>query len=441
MSPGSDIQIEVNKAIAAGGGVICLSAGTWTLSSTLKLGSNITLTGAGQATTIQGPSTVYNWELIGLTTPTALQNVTVSNIVIDGRVPASAAFDVNNGYWGALGIYFFASSKTGKNLTISGVEIHHTSEALHAKGFDGVTVADCYFHDNGVMLLPSLGNHNFYLYWDSNVTVSNVRSNNSWAGDGLHLRDITGTATIKDSTFVGNYRLGIHTQLDSNPTTNTVATNNDISYNGSNVIYLSTYDGRNMNGLDVETVTGTVAGNTTVGNLGQGIVSRYGTGAISGNIATGNGINPQIYSYGLTVGSNLAAGPFADGTYKLVLADGSALSGLGTTSGSSTAALTYTAASSQKWVFTNLGNSEYSIKNAASGLALTASGASSGSSVVVANSAGADNQVWRSVPAVSGSYRLCAKSAPGVCLNASGSTANMTSYASSSAEQWRVLAP
>ena len=440
--PGGDIQAGINQAIAAGGGVVCLSAGTWTLTSTLTVGSNITLTGSGPGTLIQGPSTVYNWPLISVPTSATPQNVMVSDMVIDGQVPNSVAFDPNNGYANSLGLYFYDSNGPGKNLTISGIEVRNTSEALHAKGFDGVRVSNCYFHDNGVMLSATLGNHNFYLLRDSNVTISNVRVVGSWTGAGLHLRDMTGTTTIKDSTFVGNYRRGIHVQLSGNTTTDIVANNNDISYNGSDVAYLPTYNSLNTNGLDMETITGSVSGNAVVGNSGHGIVSRNGTGLIEGNIATGNTLNSQIDTYsGLTIGSNLAQGPFADGTYRVVLGTGEALSELGSIDRSSTASQAYAAAPFQRWIFKNLGNDEYSIKNVASGLTLAASDSSNDSSIVVATATGADSQIWRAIPAGSNLYRLCPKSAPGICLNGGGSTASMTSYGSFSTEQWKILAP
>lgn len=446
VQPGEDIQAAVERVVALGGGVVCLPAGTWTLTSTLTLGSNITLRGAGSKTLIQGPSTVYDWPLINVTTPAALSNVTVSDMTIDGRIPRSAAFDPNSGYQDSMGIFFFASSRTGSNLAISGVEVRNTSEALHAKGFDGVTVSNCYFHDNGIMLSPTLGNHNFYLYWDTNVTISNVRSIGSWAGDGLHLRDITGTTTVKDSTFVGNYRLGIHAQLSGNTTTNTVIANNDISYNGSEVVVLSSYDGRNMNGLDLETVTGSVTANVAVGNTGCGLLSRDGTGNMSGNIALGNRANPQIDSYaGLILDNNSTLGAFSDGAFTLRSRQSGLVLAGGGPDGAAIVQTAPTGVATQKWNLVSIGNDEYTLTNAASQLVLSASGdtSTSGAAVVTTSAAARDDQAWRVIPASPGYYRLCVKSAPGICLDGTelaidGSAASVTPYGSSGHEQWQL---
>ncbi|WP_211462728.1 right-handed parallel beta-helix repeat-containing protein [Collimonas silvisoli] len=140
VSPGQDIQSKVDQVVSSGGGKVTLAAGTWTLTKTLALGNNLILKGQGASILIQGPDTVYNWPLINVTTADAMHDITVDSLVVDGRIPRGVVFDPNNGYHDSLGIFFFATNKTGSRITISNVEVCNTSEGLHVKGVDGLTV-------------------------------------------------------------------------------------------------------------------------------------------------------------------------------------------------------------------------------------------------------------------------------------------------------------
>ncbi|MGF6701993.1 parallel beta-helix repeat protein [Paraburkholderia sp. MM5496-R1] len=464
VQPGQSIQSALQSVAAAGGGTVTLGAGVWTLSSSIQIpGSNITLTGQGAATVIQGPSTPYVWNLILVNGQRSLHDITISNLVLDGQVPKSAAFDPNNAYSVAGGGLNEAAKGLelvdASNLKILNVEVRNTAEGMATGSINGLTIDRSYFHDSGIMVHGNdgLAWHNAYLWGSTNVTITNSRFLNSWAGDGLHINGPGSNAiTVDNSTFVGNYRLGIHAQQTP---ANLTVSNNDLSFNGSTAPGTANYNGLSMSGLDMESTTGTIVGNTAIGNTNEGIITRSGTGTLAGNTALANSWW-QIDNFGsYTVGANYSVqghgsargvGPIPDGTYQIVSrSSGLALAPAGQANGSLLTQTPYTRSTSQLWSFVNLGNGEYEVAAASSSLAMDVSGAGTGdgAQVLVWNYHGAANQIWRVISTGSQYYRLCPAHAPGSCLDvkggstASGANADLWQYEGLQSQQWQVLAP
>lgn len=465
VQPGQSIQSALQSVAAAGGGTVTLGAGVWTLSSSIQIpGSNITLTGQGAATVIQGPSTPYVWNLIVVNGQKSLHDITISNLVLDGQVPKSAAFDPNNVYSvGTGGLNEAAKGMElvdASNLKILNVEVRNTAEGLATGSINGLTIDRSYFHDSGIMVHGNdgLAWHNVYLWSSTNVSITNSRFLNSWTGDGLHINGPgSNTITIDSSTFVGNYRLGIHAQQTP---TNLTVSNNDLSFNGSSAPGTANYNGLSMNGLDMESTTGTIVGNTALGNNNEGIIARSGTGTLAANTAFANS-TWQIDNYGAyTVGANYSVrgngsahgvGPIADGTYQVVSrSSGLVLAPAGTqTNGTLLKQTTYTRSTSQLWSFVNLGNGEYEVASASSGLAMDVSGAltSDGTPVQLLNYQAAANQTWRVISTGAQYYRLCPAHAPGSCLDIKGGSTSpgthvdLLQYEGLQSQQWQILAP
>ncbi|SFV05910.1 RICIN domain-containing protein [Pseudoduganella namucuonensis] len=452
VTPEQDIQTAINTVLNSGGGTVTLAAGTWTLPQSLTLGSNLTLKGTlnGQkaATVIQGPAAVYSWPLISLVTSNAFANITIKDLVIDGRIPRSVAFDPNNGYFDSYGMYFFAQSANGTNITISNVEVKNTAQGVHAKGITGFTIKDSHFHDNGVMLSNTLGTHNAYLRRVSSVLISNSRFINSWTGDGLHLTVGTGS-TIIGSTFVRNYRLGIH--VDENAA-NVDVLYNDISNNGSDLPGTSGYNGAYMSGLGFYATSGRIIGNTVLSNTGIGIVAGTGTGVLENNTALGNRGDQygptQIGNWARYAESNnytQANGPILDGYYRIV----SKNSGLTMEYYNRINQKPYFGSSNQFWYFTNLGKGQYKIVNQWNGLAMEAmyDPATTEGTVPLTVYGGAQSQIWKMVAANGGYYRLCSEKFPGMCLDvassstSSGASIILKTFLGGDSQLWTVKAP
>jgi parallel beta-helix repeat protein len=465
VQPGQSIQSALQSVAAAGGGTVTLAAGVWTLTSSIQIpGSNITLTGQGSATVIKGPSTPYVWNLILVNGQKTLHDITISNLMLDGQVPKSAAFDANNAYSVAGGGLNEAAKGfelvDATNLKILNVEVKNTAEGLATGSINGLTIDRSYFHDNGIMVHGNdgLAWHNAYLWGSTNVAITNSRFLNSWAGDGLHINGPgSNSITVDSSTFVGNYRLGIHAQQTP---ANLTVSNNDLSFNGSTAPGTANYNGLSMNGLDMESTTGSIVGNTAIGNTNEGIVTRSGTGTLSGNTALANSWW-QIDNFGsYTVGANYSVqghgdargvGPIPDGTYRIVSRkSGLVLAPSGAqVDGTLMMQTAYTRATSQLWSFVNLGNGEYEITASSSGLAMDVSGAAAwdGANVLLWDYHGAVNQTWRVISTGGQYYRLCPAHAPGSCLGveggsmASGAKVELWQYEGFTHEQWQILAP
>lgn len=463
VQPGQSIQSAIQTVATAGGGTVTLASGVWTLPSSINIpASNITLQGQGPSTVIQGPSTPYIWNLILVNG--SYQKITIANLVLDGRIPRSEAFDSNNPYSvGTGGINEAAKGLElvdASNVTLSNIEVRNTAEGLATGGINGLTIDRCYFHDNGIMVngSNSLAWHNAYLWGSTNVSISESRFVYSWAGDGLHINGPgSQNITVDSSTFVGNFRLGIHAQQAPS---NITISNNDLSFNGSTTGGTSTYNGQSMSGLDMESTTGSIVGNTAIGNTNEGIITRNGTGTIVDNTSLGNSWW-QIDNFGsYTIGANYSVqghgnvsgvGPIPDGTYQIVSrSSGLVLAPSGSqVDGVSLTQTPYSRATSQLWSFVNLGNGEYEITAAASHLSMDVTGArtADGTGFLLWDYHSGLNQIWRVISTGGGYYRLCPAQAPGSCADvtngstSAGAGVDLWQYEGLQSQQWQIAAP
>jgi len=87
---GAALVQAANSMLASGsGGTITLTAGTYYLTQSVVMGSNMTVNGAGPSTLIQLPASPNG---IAAFTSYGGANMTVSNMVMDGGIPLCLPF-------------------------------------------------------------------------------------------------------------------------------------------------------------------------------------------------------------------------------------------------------------------------------------------------------------------------------------------------------------
>ena len=126
----------------------------------------------------------------------------------------------------------------------------------------------------------------------------------SWEGAGIHLDTTTGNGTnwiVENCGWIANNaELGINIQ---NSVPNVTISNNYITSNGYGAVYDSnTYA---WDGLAYTTASGgLITGNTSINNKGYGIRVFDGSGSITNNTATGNGVANYFISGSWTQSNN-----------------------------------------------------------------------------------------------------------------------------------------
>ncbi len=182
-----EIQTAIDAAAAAGGGTVSLASGTYILSASIEMKSNVTLEGAGTSTRLELPEdAVYAMITDDGTEPCV--NMTIRNLLLDGNIPESAVShdpDYDDPQGSCLGIYFDAYTEATyhTNVVIENVEIHNTVDACHLKGVNGGYMENVYFHHNGIFYWPG---HNSYLRRVQNYVVRHSRFEDSYNGSGIN---------------------------------------------------------------------------------------------------------------------------------------------------------------------------------------------------------------------------------------------------------------
>ncbi|MBC8096892.1 MAG: RICIN domain-containing protein [Akkermansiaceae bacterium] len=140
------------------------------------------------------------------------------------------------------------------------------------------------------------------------------------------------------------------------------------------------------------------------------------------------------------------------GTYKIVARhSGKALTAFAnaTTNGTPMVQLTYSAASSQRWTVSSLGNNQYRIVGVGSGKSMDVKGAgtANGTAVTLYTSSSGNNQKWTFTKTDSGYYRLTPANAPASCLDVAGrsltdnAVAQLWTFSGGANQQWILQAP
>jgi hypothetical protein len=216
---GGDVAAAAGAVDEAGGGTVQLLAGTYHLTSTIPLLSNITIQGQGSRTIVQSPATPHGFAMVA-NVEEGISNIVIQDLVLDGNIPKGA---FGNGLYNGAGVYLVALNTAINLVTFSNVEIKNTSIGLLLDGVNNINVTNSFIHDNN----PGFFAHNAYFIACSGVSIFQSRFDNALTGDGLHFDFGSSVYTIAKSEFSGNNGLGILDQGGSLiSVVDTVANNN-----------------------------------------------------------------------------------------------------------------------------------------------------------------------------------------------------------------------
>jgi parallel beta-helix repeat protein len=190
---GGDIQQAIDQVAAAGGGTVQLAAGIYPIHTSIKMKSDVTLSGAGRtATTITTPEIIRLIEQAS----EGLQHVTIRDLSLTG-----VAVD------GSHAIHLVSYKTEHKNIQLSRVHASRTGWGVHIKGADGVRIEQCEFTENGCQGKEGYA-HNLYLRRCKNVWVCDTQLNRSTSGNGCNI-SYSQNVTLDRCEACDNYFRGI----------------------------------------------------------------------------------------------------------------------------------------------------------------------------------------------------------------------------------------
>lgn len=268
VSPGEDIQDAIDYVATNGGGTVTLESGTWTVSSPLKIRSNVTLQGSGTwASKIKVTTNIHiidGYE-------EGMSNVTIQNLELEGTNASDGG-----------GIMITSLGENHNNVKVLNVNCHNTGWGVHIKGADNVTIEDCLFEYNGTAGKEGYA-HNMYLRRCSTVVVQDSRFMNSISANGINI-SYSDDINIYNCEMTGNYFRGVRAAN----TTGFLVHDCVVMNNGDVGIYANS-EGVVTTGLDWE--------NNCVSGNDYGMRALSGaTGVVKNNNSYGNNIDYSITS-------------------------------------------------------------------------------------------------------------------------------------------------
>jgi len=271
---GADDQVEIQKAVnlagSAGGGTVLLLPGTYILGDVIDLMPNIKLIGQGDLTVLKVKNNLgRNSSLLRI--PTAMSNVEISNLALDGNKSNNEGFIIT-------GIEAQPLSKSLisniwiKDFTNHGIELVGSYDnkivGVRVTGSNvGVSLLS-FSYRNVIIGNVAEGNiTGFSIASDSyeNTITGNLAKNNSASGFSLCSAYRN---TISNNTAIGNEGAGLRAQDNSEYN---IITNN-IFNGGLDGIILTT------TGTYEKSRYNTIEGNTATGNSRYGIFLQEATG-------------------------------------------------------------------------------------------------------------------------------------------------------------------
>lgn len=276
--PGGNIQTAIDNVAASGGGIVTLAAGIHTITTPVRMKSNVTLQGEGNWASLL--KTTVNMKMI-IADAEGLVNLSIQNLAIQGTNAALGG-----------GIEIASLGVDNENITIINVHCYETGWGVHVKGAKNLVVKDCLFERNGTVGQEGFA-HNMYLRRVYGAEVRNSKFLNSISANGINIsysenikvyncemsgnyfRGIRAANTdgylVHDCIVKNNGDVGIFANSESVPTTNIDIRRNCVSNN-------------TLPGISsVSGVTGIVADNNSYGNSVD--YNLVGTITQSGNIS------------------------------------------------------------------------------------------------------------------------------------------------------------
>lgn len=264
LKPGDSIQAAVDEAASAGGGVVQLSGGLFTLSEPLKMRSGVSLAGVGRDTVLyldvkkQGAAVVHG--------DVELHDVTFRNFLIEAGPLAVPTRDPNQDRRplamqlvpGRGGIALIGEKQGSfRRITFERVSIRNaTQSAVEIYGGDEISVKACDFSFNGGAVAPGEGKHHcLKLTQVTHGEITGSRLVDSLQGcgvaiafgkaiaiqdcelarnavDGVRLSECD-DITVRQCLIEGNRHLGIHDAVWMNRNTRIRLSENLLQNNGS----------------------------------------------------------------------------------------------------------------------------------------------------------------------------------------------------------------
>jgi parallel beta-helix repeat protein len=178
---GDDVQIQaaLDAVGDAGGGVVWLRAGTYSLSEQLSIPSGIMLVGEGFATVIIAADGLDDDLMVNSDQVNGNENIVLRDFKLDGNRAAQS---------GGTGIYFDGTSTHSTNFLVENVWVTNThSHGLHPKRTDVLRIRDCRFTDCGTS--ASL-DHGIYLLDSDDAVIEGVISTDN-AANGINAKQGT----------------------------------------------------------------------------------------------------------------------------------------------------------------------------------------------------------------------------------------------------------
>ena len=267
VAPGNAIQPALDRCPK--GGRVVLLKGIHTIKASLRIPSDITLSGEGKQTILFLSPEAKVAPAIVNASPT-MQNVTLTDFLIEGALKTTENNDPNGDRRTRAsqlaatraGIVFYGQSDSlMKNINLTRVTVQNcTQNGVAIAGATGVTIAECNFSDNGSSVPPGNGQlHNLHLTHIRNAQIKNCRLDTSPWGCGL---DITSGTNI---VITGNE--AARNKIDGircNDVRNVTISQNLTEGNDSSGISVNTL----FNGS-----TGQVTGNLSQNNGGKGVTA------------------------------------------------------------------------------------------------------------------------------------------------------------------------
>jgi hypothetical protein len=212
---GAQIVSAAYSMLSAGaGGTINIGPGTYYLTQSIVMGSNMTVNGSGSTTILQLPSSPNG---IAAFTSYGGANMTIQNLVMDGGIPQGAFLVCCGGQgnpYSSTGVNMYSTNSSEVNVYLTNLEIRNFELGLFLGTVNGLYITNLNMHDNN----PGSYAHNAYLVSCDNVTISHSRFDAAHTGDGLHIDFGGANTTIVKSEFSENRGYGILSQENVNVT-------------------------------------------------------------------------------------------------------------------------------------------------------------------------------------------------------------------------------
>ena len=190
---GSSIQTAIDQVTASGGGIVTLAAGTHTITSTIKIKSNVTLQGSGTYA-----SRIFTSADINMieADKEGLVNLVFQNFEMIGSPTKNAG-----------GIQVTSQGTDHDNIKILNVRCYETGWGVHIKGAKNLTIENCDFSRNGN---PESINyaHNLYLRRITGAVVKNSSFNYGTSSNGINI-SYSANIQIMNCQMIGNHFRGV----------------------------------------------------------------------------------------------------------------------------------------------------------------------------------------------------------------------------------------